>query len=60
MASKIEKELTPEEVVELLDALAKTPGGMTLATIQAAVAERGSRFRSWALHHSVTPRCIPI
>lgn len=58
MASKIEKELTPEEVVELLDSLAKTPGGFTLATIQAEVKKRGVKisttgattFRDGALH----------
>lgn len=58
MATKIEKELTPEEVVELLDTLAKTPGGMTLATIQAEVKKRGIKvslmgatsFRDAALH----------
>lgn len=57
MASKIEKELTPEEVVELLDALAKTPGGHVLRVIKAEAARRGievslmgaSTFRDSAL-----------
>lgn len=57
MASKIETELTPEQVVELLDVLAKTPGGEVLRVIQAAAAKRGieislpsaSTFRDAAL-----------
>lgn len=58
MPSKIEKELTPEEVVELLDTLAKTPGGDVLRVIQAEAEKRGikvslmgaSSFRDGALH----------
>lgn len=41
MASKIQKELTPEQVVEMLDTLAKTPGGDVLRVIQAAAEKRG-------------------
>lgn len=41
MPSKIEKELTPAEVVELLDTLAKTPGGDVLRVIQAEAEKRG-------------------
>jgi hypothetical protein len=58
MASKIEKELTPEQVVELLDTLAKTPGGHILRVIQDEAAKRGLKispmsatsFRDAALH----------
>lgn len=58
MASKIEKELTPEQVVELLETLAKTPGGEVLRVIQEAAEKRGvsislmgaSTFRDGALH----------
>lgn len=58
MASKIEKELTPEEVVELLVTLANTPGGEILRVIQAEAAKRGveisttgaTSFRDAALH----------
>ena len=58
MPSKIEKELTPEEVVELLDTLAKTPGGDMLRVIQAEAEKRGLKispmsattFRDGALH----------
>jgi hypothetical protein len=57
MPSKIEKELTPAEVVELLDTLAKTPGGDVLRVIQAEAEKRGitvslmgaSSFRDAAL-----------
>lgn len=41
MASKISKELTPEELVELLETLAKTPGGHLLRVIQAEAEKRG-------------------
>lgn len=58
MASKIEKELTPEEVVELLVTLANTPGGHILRVIQAEAEKRGvkisqmgaSTFRDGTLH----------
>ena len=58
MASKIAKQLTPEQVVELLETLAKTPGGEVLRVIQAAARERGievslmgaTSFRDTALH----------
>jgi hypothetical protein len=58
MPSKIEKELTPEEVVELLETLAKTPGGEVLRVIQEEAEKRGVRvslmgagtFRDGALH----------
>ena len=40
MPSKIEKELTPEEVVELLATLAKTPGGHILRVIQEEAQKR--------------------
>lgn len=58
MGSKIESELTPEEVVELLEALAKTKGGEKLRVIREAAKERGievslmgaSSFRDGALH----------
>ena len=57
MPSKIEKELTPAQVVDLLDALAKTPGGDVLRVIQAEAEKRGiqvslmgaSSFRDAAL-----------
>lgn len=57
MASKIETELTPLEVVELLETLAKTPGGHVLTVIQAEAKKRGievslmgaSTFRDGAL-----------
>ncbi|MEO5914852.1 MAG: hypothetical protein ABIS50_11505 [Luteolibacter sp.] len=62
MSSKVEKELTPEEVVELLEALAKTPGGHVLAVIKEAAKKRGveislmgaSSFRDGALHPYLT------
>ncbi|MGL6349115.1 MAG: phage protein Gp27 family protein, partial [Aeromonas sp.] len=38
---KIEKQLTPEEVVELLETLARTPGGVVLATIKEEARKRG-------------------
>jgi hypothetical protein len=41
MPSKIKKELTPEQVVELLHTLASTPGGDVLRVIQAAAKKRG-------------------
>lgn len=41
MASKISKELTPEQVVELIATLAKTPGGKMLRVIQAEAKKRG-------------------
>lgn len=41
MPSKIEKELTPAEVVELLETLARTPGGDVLRVIQAEAKKRG-------------------
>ena len=58
MASKIERELTPEEVVALLETLAKTPGGHVLRVIQAEASKRGveislmgaSTFRDGTLH----------
>ncbi len=58
MASKIEKELTPAEVVELLETLAKTPGGHMLSVIQEEAEKRGIKvslmgatsFRDGALH----------
>lgn len=58
MATKIEKELTPEEVVELLETLAKTPGGTVLRVIQDEARKRGievslmgaGSFRDAALH----------
>lgn len=58
MASKIEKELTPAEVVELLETLAKTPGGHMLSVIQDEAEKRGIKvslmgatsFRDGALH----------
>lgn len=58
MPSKIEKELTPEQVVELLDTLAKTPGGAVLRVIQEEAEKRGLKispmsatsFRDGALH----------
>lgn len=58
MASKIERELTPAEVVDLLDALAKTPGGAVLRVIQEEARKRGievslmgaASFRDGALH----------
>jgi hypothetical protein len=58
MPSKIEKELTPEQVVELLETLAKTEGGAVLRVIQAEARKRGievslvgaSSFRDGALH----------
>jgi hypothetical protein len=62
MPSKIEKELTPEEVVGMLDTLAKTPGGDVLRVIQAEAEKRGikvslmgaSSFRDGALHPYIT------
>lgn len=58
MASKIERELTPVEVVELLDKLASTPGGAVLRVIQEEARKRGievspmgaASFRDGALH----------
>ena len=58
MANKIEKELTPEEVVELLVTLAQTPGGHILRVIQEEAKKRGveisamgaTSFRDAALH----------
>ena len=58
MPSKIETELTPEQVVELLETLAKTPGGSVLRVIQAEAEKRGisvslmgaTSFRDGALH----------
>jgi Protein of unknown function (DUF3486) len=55
--SKLETSLTPEQVVELLETLAKTPGGVILREIQAAAKLRGieislpsaSNFRDKAL-----------
>lgn len=41
MASKIEKELTPKQVVELLETLAKTPGGKVLRVIKDEAKKRG-------------------
>lgn len=41
MASKISTELTPEQVVELLETLVKTPGGKVLRVIQAEAKKRG-------------------
>ncbi len=41
MASKIKKELTPEQVVDLLHTLATTPGGDVLRVIQAAAKKKG-------------------
>lgn len=57
MPSKIEKELTPEEVVELLETLVATPGGHVLRVIQEEAEKRGiqvslmaaSSFRDSAL-----------
>ena len=62
MPSKIEKELTPEEVVGMLDTLAKTPGGDVLRVIQAEAEKRGikvslmgaSSFLDGALHPYIT------
>jgi hypothetical protein len=39
--SKVSKELTPEELVEMIDTLAKTPGGHVLRVIQAEAKKRG-------------------
>ena len=58
MPSKIETQLTPEQVVELLDTLVKTPGGHVLRVIQAEAQKRGitvspmgaSSFRDATLH----------
>ena len=58
MPSKIEKQLTPEQVVELLETLVRTPGGQVLRVIQAEAAKRGieispmgaTSFRDGALH----------
>lgn len=41
MASKIESELTPEQVVDLLVSLANTPGGDKLRVIKEEAAKRG-------------------
>ncbi len=57
MASKIETELTPKQVVELLETLAKTPGGKVLRVIKDEAKKRGievslmaaSSFRDAAL-----------
>lgn len=56
--NKIEKQLTPEEVVGLLEVLAKTPGGKVLRVIQGEAEKRGisvslmgaASFRDAALH----------
>ena len=58
MPSKIESQLTPEQVVELLETLVKTPGGHVLRVIQAEAEKRGitvspmgaSSFRDATLH----------
>lgn len=44
MPSKIEKELTPAEVVELLETLAKTEGGGILRVIQEEAEKRGLKI----------------
>lgn len=41
MASKIERKLTPAEVVEMLDTLVKTEGGVVLRVIQEEAKKRG-------------------
>ena len=58
MAGQIEKQLTPEQVVELLETLVRTPGGKELAVIRRAAKKRGieislmgaTTFRDNTLH----------